>query len=66
MECINKLFTIFRKTAVISPREIKNHFYERQNHFCGFKYSEANTFCKELNALGCKSISDLAVFIAEN
>jgi len=31
-----------------------------------FKYSEANTSCKELNTLGCKSVSNLAVFVAEN
>ena len=31
-----------------------------------FKYREANTFCKELNTFGCKSISDLAVLVAEN
>jgi hypothetical protein len=66
MECINKLFMIFRKTAVICPIEIKNYFYEKQQHCCGFKYSEANPFCKELNTLGSKFISDLAVLIAEN
>jgi hypothetical protein len=62
---------LLRKTAVVSSRDIKNNFLMKGRgisvglHWM-FKYSETNTFCKELNALGCKSISDLAVLIAEN
>jgi hypothetical protein len=51
-------------TAFVSLRGIKNHYFdESRNISVGlhwiFKYSEATTFCKELNTLGCKSISDL-------
>jgi len=58
-------------TAVVSLRGRKiTIFMTGRNISLGlhwiFKYSEANTFCKELNTFGCKSISDLAVFVAEN
>jgi hypothetical protein len=58
-------------TAVVSLGDIKIMILMRGRNIsvglhCIFKCSEENTFCKELNTFGCNSISDLAVFVAEN